>query len=74
MPYRRVRDLPDSVKKSLPAGAKQIFKEAFNHAWKHYASPKKRRGKSSRETTARKVAWQAVKQAYRKKSGTWVKK
>jgi cation transport regulator len=47
--------------------------EAFNNAWEQYADPEKRRGIESREETAHRVAWAAVKQKYEKdeKSGEW---
>ncbi|MDR9436963.1 MAG: ChaB family protein, partial [Thiohalophilus sp.] len=55
MPYNRITELPDSVKDHLPTEAQQIYKEAFNHAWKEYAD------REDREATAHKVAWSAVK-------------
>jgi cation transport regulator len=73
MPYRKTTDLPDSVKDNLPAHAQEIYKEAFNHAYKEYKEPAKRRGSASREETAHKVAWSAVKKAYHKKGEQWVR-
>ena len=66
MPYQKDSDLPDSVKDNLPKHAQDIYREAFNHAWDEYADADKRRGDESREETARKVAWSAVKQGYAK--------
>ncbi len=75
MPYRSVDSLPDSIKDHLPAHAQEIFLEAFNHAWEQYKDPSKRRGDASREETARRVAWAAVKGKYEKNTqGKWVKK
>lgn len=68
MPYNRISDLPDNVRKPLPRHAQEIFLEAFNHAWEEYAD------RNDREATAHKVAWSAVKQQYRKDGGRWVKK
>lgn len=74
MPYRSISELPDSVKENLPKKAQEIYKEAFNNAWDQYKEPSERRGGASREETAHKVAWNAVKGEYEKKDDKWVKK
>ncbi len=76
MPYQTIKELPESVRNHLPEHAQEIYKEAFNNAWEQYADPKKRRGNESREETAHRVAWAAVKQVYEKdeKSGEWRRK
>ena len=74
MPYATLDALPDQVKKNLPKHAQEIYKEAFNSAWDEYADPEERRDDASREETAHKVAWAAVKQSYEKKDGEWVEK
>jgi cation transport regulator len=74
MPYDKLSELPDSVKNSLPKHAQEIYKEAYNSAWEEYSDPKERRGSSSQEETAHKVAWSAVKKKYRKQDDKWVKK
>lgn len=74
MPYQNLDELPDSVKAHLPRHAQEIYKEAFNHAWNEYADPDKRRGDASREETAHKVAWSAVKREYEKQGDRWVSK
>ena len=73
MPYDRLSDLPDSVRDHLPLHAQEIYRAAFNNAWKEYADSADRRGDASREETAHKVAWAAVKQSYRKnlQTGEW---
>ncbi len=73
MPYKRITDLPDSVRNNLPIHAQEIYKEAFNNAWEQYADPEDRRGDASREEVAHKVAWSAVKQMYEKRNGKWVR-
>ncbi|MDP2262210.1 MAG: ChaB family protein [Hydrogenophaga sp.] len=70
MPYARNQDLPDNVTRVLPAHAQDIYRAAFNDAWDRYAHPQDREGDASREVTAHKVAWAAVKQKYQKKPGT----
>lgn len=76
MPYKTIQDLPDSVKNNLPTHAQEIYKEAFNNAWEQYDRPEERRGSASREETAHRVAWAAVKREYEKdeQSGQWKKK
>ena len=75
MPYDRVDDLPESVRNNLPKHAQEIYKEAFNGAFDQYKDPGDRRGDASREETAHKVAWAAVKDKYRKDdSGRWKRK
>ncbi|CAI0754862.1 Cation transport regulator ChaB [Serratia entomophila] len=66
MPYNSKSALPDNVKNVLPEHAQEIYKEAFNSAWQEYADPDERRDGASREETAHKVAWAAVKHSYRK--------
>lgn len=76
MPYKSVRELPASVKDNIPEHAQEIYKEAFNNAWDQYSDSSKRRGDATREETAHRVAWAAVKKEYEKneKTGKWKKK
>lgn len=74
MPYRNNSELPDPVREHLPSHAQDIYREAYNSAWDQYASPADRRGDASREETAHRVAWSAVKEKYEKKGDRWVAK
>ena len=74
MPYERNADLPQSVRDNLPEHAQEIYREAFNSAWEQYDDPEDRRGDTSREQTAHKVAWSAVKKEYEKSDGHWRRK
>jgi cation transport regulator len=74
MPYTTNKDLPKNVSSVLPDHAQDIYREAFNHAWDEYASAEKRRDDASREETAHKVAWSAVKKKYEKTGETWSEK
>lgn len=74
MPYDRNADLPKSVRDNLPQHAQTIYRKAFNSAWDQYSDPEERRGSASREETAHRVAWAAVKESYRKEGDRWVKK
>lgn len=76
MPYKKIQELPDSVRDNLPEHAQEIYLAAFNSAWEQYDEPEERRGGASREETAHKVAWAAVKKEYAKdeKTGKWKRK
>lgn len=74
MPYRETSDLPDSVKENLPIHAQEIYLAAYNSAWEQYDRPEERRGHASREETAHKVAWAAVKKEYSKQGDRWARK
>lgn len=75
MPYKDLSDLPENVRDNVPRHAQEIYKEAFNSAWEQYDEPEERRGDASREETAHKVAWAAVKREYEKnEKGRWVEK
>jgi cation transport regulator len=66
MPYSTNSDLPAAVRHHLPAGARTIYREAFNHAWLQYAQSNRR------EEICHRVAWAAVKKRYRKAGGIWM--
>jgi cation transport regulator len=70
MPYKSVGELPESVRDNLPKHAQEIYQEAFNSAWEQYDEPEERQGGASREETAHKVAWAAVKKKYEKEEGS----
>ena len=72
MPYVRLDELPASVRDNVPEHAQKIYKEAFNGAWDQYRDPAERRGDATREETAHRVAWAAVKEKYAKgDDGQW---
>lgn len=73
MPYERNADLPKSVRDNLPQAAQTIYRKAFNHAWDEYGERGRRRRGASREETAHRVAWAAVKGSYEKRGGRWVR-
>ncbi len=70
MPYKNTTDLPDAVREHLPDHAQDIYKDAFNNAWDQYANPRDRRDGGTREETAHRVAWAAVKREYAKDQST----
>ncbi|MGD8484491.1 MAG: ChaB family protein [Thioalkalispiraceae bacterium] len=74
MPYKKLADLPDSVRNNLPRHAQEIYLAAFNDAWEEYKSAQDRRSGDDRESVAHKVAWSAVKKKYQKQEGKWVAK
>jgi cation transport regulator len=76
MPYKKLSELPESITDNLPKHAQEIYLSAYNSAWEEYKSTDKRKDGSSREETANKVAWSAIKKVYEKDedSGVWKKK
>lgn len=76
MPYKNLSDLPENVRNNLPKHGQEIYRAAFNSAWEQYKDPEDRRGDSSREETAHRVAWAAVKNEYEKddSTGEWKRK
>ncbi|MDP8236761.1 MAG: ChaB family protein [Candidatus Erginobacter occultus] len=62
------------MKDNLPGPAQDIYREAYNSAWEEYSDPEDRRGDASREETAHRVAWAAVKNKYEKKDDRWTEK
>lgn len=74
MPFSKNSDLPSSVADNLPSHAEDIYREAFNSAYKEYDKESERRDGKSREATAHSVAWAAVKKKYEKVDGKWKKK
>ena len=72
-PYKTREELPDPIKEHLPADAQDIYKEAFNNAWKQFADPSKLKYGGDRESASHRVAWSAVKKKYFKnEKGKWV--
>jgi cation transport regulator len=66
MPYSTNRDLPPSVRSHLPAHAQDIYRQAFNHAYRAHA------GEADRERRGHLIAWAAVKRSYVRDGETWV--
>ena len=67
MPYASRRVLPAAVRRVLPQHACEIYRKAFNNAWRQYAS------RNDREALAHRVAWAAVKRVYRKMGDRWIR-
>ena len=62
MPYSSIKELPPNLD-NLPTGAKRIFLKVFNENY------------SKGESSARKIAWAAVKNSYKKdENGNWIAK
>lgn len=65
MPYKKKKDLPDSVKDSLPKHAQDVYIAAFNSSFDDNGD----------EAESHAIAWSAVKRIYKKnKEDEWVKK
>ncbi|KGE01623.1 ChaB family protein [Rhizobium sp. YS-1r] len=65
MPYATNSDLPPSVRHALPQHAQDIYREAFNHAFKAHARDPRQ------EEVAHRIAWAAVKRSYVKIGDRW---
>lgn len=76
MPYHTKDQLPAALKSKLPDHAQDIYMRTFNAAWDEYgAISKSRGGDNSKEETAHRIAWAAVKQKFIKKAdGEWKEK
>lgn len=73
MPYQRNLELPVSIRSHLPAQAQDIYRSAFNNAWTQYGRPECH-SNGTREQTAHKVAWAAVKRRFEKVGEDWQRK
>ncbi len=73
MPFKNVSDLPGAITDNLPKHGQEIYLAAYNSAWDEYKDKDDRRQGATREETAHKVAWAAVKNVYAKntKTGKW---
>lgn len=74
MPYKTLKDLPESIKHTLPHHAQEIYMAAYNNAHSQYFKKEARRDpEDSLEEICHKVAWSAVKAKYHKtKDEKWV--
>ena len=71
----KISDRTEKQIDKLPTHAQEIFKEAHKNALNQYNDPKKRKGgKNESQEVTHKVAWSAVKRAYKKHGDKWVKK
>jgi cation transport regulator len=73
MPYENIDELPPAVRNNLPPHALEIYLAVYNNAWTEYQDPIRRRGNTTAEMVARKVAWAAVKKESAKdlETGRW---
>jgi len=73
MPYNNISELPEGVRHVLPTHAQEIYLKAYDNAMEEYSDPASRRGNSTLENVARRVAWAAVKKEFVKneETGKW---
>ncbi len=69
MPYASNEDLPPAIQHALPAHGQDIYRAAFNNAWRQRLL-----AGHADESTAHRIAWGAVKRQYRKLGGVWVRR
>jgi cation transport regulator len=55
MPYRSIRELPPTVRDSLPQQAQAVYREAFNIAWEQCTEEE-----AAREGIAHRFAWKSA--------------
>ncbi len=72
MPYKNLAALPKGVKNNLPKPAQEIYRQTFNHAWKTYQDPERRRGGASREEVSHRVALKTELDAHALKRALWI--
>lgn len=70
MPYATNDELPQGVRRHLPAHAQDIYRSAFNHAWDKYSIEEPARC----DEIAHRIAWTAVKRRYEKLGPVWVER
>jgi cation transport regulator len=73
MPYEDIQALPPQLRAHLPLTAQQIYREAFNDAWRQYADLSVNPQPAAVEEAVSRSAWAAVKRQYRldRATGRW---
>jgi cation transport regulator len=65
MPYPTNEDLPPPIRHVLPPHAQDIWRSAFNSAWRSL-------GPGEDEAKCHRIAWAAVKRCYVKEGEVWM--
>ena len=63
MPYKKLSDLPESIRYTLPEFAQEVYIEAFKSALRQYSI--RQHDDTPLEDAADQVAWSAIRQEYR---------
>lgn len=73
MPYHDIHELPGEVQNELPPPAQEIYRRAYNHAWRDYEGLGDGLSRLPRATVADKVGWWAVllKYEYDEETDQW---
>ncbi len=73
MPYEDIQALPQQLRQQLPLAAQQIYREAFNDAWRQYADLYASDQPAALEEAVSRSAWAAVRRQYRldRATGRW---
>ena len=73
MPYESIQALPERLRRNLPLRAQEIYWEAFNAAWRHYADLLSEQTPAALEEAVSRSAWAAVRRQYRqdRATGRW---
>jgi cation transport regulator len=73
MPYESVQALPERLRQYLPLRAQEIYREAFNAAWRQYTDLLSNKPPAALEEAVSRSAWAAVRRQYRqdRATGRW---
>ena len=72
MPYETVKELPATIRDTLPDPAKEIYLQAYNQAWEEFDKDDHRG--LDQGSLAHQQAWMAVKQEYAFDLDEWHRK
>lgn len=70
MPYESIQALPEQLRQNLPLRAQQIYREAFNAAWRQYVDFHADAHPVALEEAVTRSAWAAVRRHYQRDTAT----
>jgi cation transport regulator len=70
MPYESVQALPEQLRRNLPLQAQQIYRDAFNAAWRQQVDFDGDAHPVALEEAVSRSAWAAVRRQYRRDEAT----
>ena len=73
MPYESIQALPPALRRQMPLVAQEIFREAYNAAWRQYVDILGQQHPAVLEEAVSRSAWAALRRRYRqdKATGRW---
>jgi cation transport regulator len=64
VPYESIQALPEQLRQNLPLRAQQIYRDAFNAAWRQYIDFLSDAHPAALEEAVSRSAWAAVRRHY----------